>query len=313
MKHLPSYTLPKTAKQCVPGDMAISKRTALITGCSDGGIGAAMAKILREKDYYIFATLRNTSKAGTLRDLSDVEIVELDVTSDASIARCAEHVKERTGGTLDILVNNAGRDFLMPLLDVNIGEAKKHFDVNFWSVLAVTQAFAPMLIAAQGVIVNHSSVVWNLAIAWGGIYSTSKAAVKQISEVLRVELQPLGVRVVTAIIGAVDTPILENSHPGPFQMPSSSYSEPVRPIIAEICQGKTRAGLTAVDEVARQLVDDILGGAQGPVWRGATSTVCRWLSSWLPDWLLDPINNGARGTKELRQYYLSNPPGMSPR
>lgn len=74
----------------------------------------------------------------------------------------------RTGGTLDLLVNNAGRDFLMPLLDANIKEAKKFFDVNFWSVLAVTQAFAPMVIKAKGVVANHSSIVANLAITWGG-------------------------------------------------------------------------------------------------------------------------------------------------
>lgn len=149
--------------------MSILKKTALITGCSDGGIGAAMAKVLREKDYYVFASLRNVAKAGTLRDLSDVEIIELDVTSSSSIARCVEHVRKRTGGTLDMLVNNAGRDFLMPLLDVDINDAKELFDVNFWSVLAVTQAFAPFLIQAKGVVVNQSSVVWNLAVVWGGM------------------------------------------------------------------------------------------------------------------------------------------------
>ncbi|KAK8047613.1 NADPH-dependent 1-acyldihydroxyacetone phosphate [Apiospora saccharicola] len=103
-------------------------------------------------------------------------------------------------------------------------------------------------------IVNHSSVVWNLAIAWGGIYSTSKAAAKQLSEVLRVELEPLGVRVVTAIIGAVDTPIFENSHPGPLKMPSTSYCEPIRPFISEIREGKKQPeGLTSADEIARQM------------------------------------------------------------
>lgn len=100
--------------------------------------------------------------------LSNVDILELDVTSDASIKQCAGQVQARTGGTLDILVNNASRDFLMPLLDVNINEAKEFFDVNFWAALAVTQAFAPMVIKSKGIILNHSSVVWNLAIAWGG-------------------------------------------------------------------------------------------------------------------------------------------------
>ncbi|RYP66469.1 hypothetical protein DL770_008791 [Monosporascus sp. CRB-9-2] len=105
--------------------MSISKKTVLITGCSDGGIGASMAKILHEKG------------------LEDVENLELKATSKESIVRCAEVVRKRTGGTLDMLVNNAGRDFLIPLLDTDVEEAKMFFDVNFWSVLAVTQAFAP--------------------------------------------------------------------------------------------------------------------------------------------------------------------------
>ncbi|KAI1159137.1 putative short-chain dehydrogenase/reductase [Nemania serpens] len=241
-------------------------KTALITGCSDGGIGAAMAKILREKDYYVFAALRNYN----------VDILELDVTSDASIKQCAGQVQARTGGTLDILVNNASRDFLMPLLDVNINEAKEFFDVNFWAALAVTQAFAPMVIKSKGIILNHSSVVWNLAIAWGGIYSTSKAALKQLSDVLRVELELLGVRVVTAVIGAVDTNIFSNSHPDALRMPSNSYYEPIRQFLSFI-------------------------------WRGTTATTCRWLSGWLPLWLLDMLNNGARGITKLRQYYAKRP------
>ncbi|RYP74976.1 hypothetical protein DL771_002624 [Monosporascus sp. 5C6A] len=188
--------------------MVISKKTVLLTGCSNGGIGASMAEIIREKGYHVFSTLPNTFKARTLIGLNDVEILELGVTSKESIARCAEQGRKRTGGTLDMLINNAGRDFLMPLMDTDIEEAKEFFNV-----------FAPMLIKAKGVIVNHSSIVRNLLIPWGGIYSSSKAAVKQLSEILRVELEPLGVRVVTALIGAVDTQIFANSHPDAFKMP----------------------------------------------------------------------------------------------
>lgn len=145
--------------------MTISKKTALITGCSDGGLGAAMAKVLHEKGYHVFATLRNTSKAGTLRDLSDVDIIELDVSSKDSIARCAAKVRGRTD-TLDMLVNNAGIDFFMPLLDTDIEGAKKFFDVNFWSVPLVTQAFADLITKARGVIVNASSALWNIPTPW---------------------------------------------------------------------------------------------------------------------------------------------------
>ncbi|KAI0891083.1 putative short-chain dehydrogenase/reductase [Annulohypoxylon nitens] len=278
-------------------------KTALITGCSDGGIGAAVTKVLLEKGYHVFATLRNTSKAGTLANLSEVEILELEVTSEESIARCAEQVRERTGGTLDLLINNAGRDYIMPLLDVDIKEAKKYFDLNFWSVLAVTQAFAPMVIKAKGVIANHTSIVWNLAICWGGMYSTSKAAVKQLSEVMRIELEPLGVRVVTALIGLVDTHIFANSTVDEFRMPSNSYYEPVRQFIVDTREGRKAAKLENVDVTARYLVDDILGGAKGCIWRGALSTECKWLSTYLPFWLMDILNNKARGLVELKNYY----------
>ncbi|RYP01783.1 hypothetical protein DL764_006070 [Monosporascus ibericus] len=283
--------------------MSASKKMVLITGCSDGGIGASMAKILHEKGYYVFATLRNTSKAGTLMGLNDVEILELEVTSKESITRCAEQVRKRSGGTLDMLVNNAGRDFLMPLLDTDVEDAKKFFDVNFWSVLAVTQAFAPMLIKAKGVIVNHSSIVWNLLIPWGGVYSSSKAAVKQLSEILRVELEPLGVRVVTALIGAVDTQIFDNSHPDSFNMPSDSYYQPIRQFIVDQREAKKQPKMEHVDVTARHLVNDVLGGAKGLIWRGAASTDAKWLSWLLPTWALEMATNGTRGLSELRRYY----------
>ncbi|KAK8121960.1 hypothetical protein PG984_010630 [Apiospora sp. TS-2023a] len=88
--------------------MKLPKTKALITGCSNGGSGAAMAK------------------AGTLRNISDVKIVELDDGLDSSIARCADYVRELTGGTLDVLVKNANRDFVILPLDVNMNEANQH-------------------------------------------------------------------------------------------------------------------------------------------------------------------------------------------
>ncbi|KAK9236561.1 hypothetical protein V1525DRAFT_345839, partial [Lipomyces kononenkoae] len=95
-----------------------------------------------------------------------VETLELEVTPTESIEQAAQAVAKRTGETLDVLVNNAGADFVMPLLDVTLDEAKKLYDVNVWSMLATTKAFAPMLIKAKGM---HGS-------AWAGVYSSSKVA-----------------------------------------------------------------------------------------------------------------------------------------
>ena len=60
---------------------------------------------------------------------------------------------------LDVLVNNSGRGYVIPALDADMEEARKVFDVNFWGVLAVTQAFSPLLLEAKGTILNIGSVV----------------------------------------------------------------------------------------------------------------------------------------------------------
>jgi 1-acylglycerone phosphate reductase len=157
----------------------MAKKTVLITGCSAGGIGAAMTKAFTDLDYHVFATLRDTAKAGPLAQMANVEILQLEVTSRESIEQCVLEVQSRTGGTLDVLVNNAGADFVIPLLDASIEEAKKLYDVNVWSILATTQAFAPLLIKAKGTVCNISSIVATMPLAWGGKYMHSSIPLHQ--------------------------------------------------------------------------------------------------------------------------------------
>lgn len=146
----------------------VTKKTVLITGCSADGIGWAMAKDFHQRGFYVFATARTPSKTGNLAELSDVEILELDVTVPRTIQQCKEIVAKRTGGTLDVLVNNAGVEFNSPLLDTEIAEAKALYDVNVWGPLAVVQAFAPLLIEAKGVVYNQSSIDAALNMVWAG-------------------------------------------------------------------------------------------------------------------------------------------------
>lgn len=146
----------------------MSEKTVLITGCSEGGIGAALAKAFHAKGYHVFATLRNPAKAGSLEPVTGIDISTLDVTEKKSIQQCVQYIETKTGGKLDVLVNNAGADCTMPLLDVSLEEAKALYDLNVWAVLALTQAFAPMLVKARGTVVNINSVAAKLILAWGG-------------------------------------------------------------------------------------------------------------------------------------------------
>ena len=143
-------------------------KTVLITGCSNGGLGAAMAKVYRSKGFRVFATLRNKAKVGDLDEVDGIEILELEVTSVESIQQCANIVAKCTGDTLDILVNNAGVGTARPLLDTSLNDAKKMYDTNVWSILAMAQAFSPMLIKARGTMCNISSVSGEIVFAWQG-------------------------------------------------------------------------------------------------------------------------------------------------
>lgn len=150
-------------------------KTVLITGTSAGGIGSALAQAFQKRGLHVFATARDASKIDHgLAELPNVSLLTLDVTSSSSISAAVAAVRAHTSagdgrhgghhGSLDYLVNNAGAGQVAPFLDVELEEARRVFEVNFWGVLAVTQAFAPLLVEARGAVVNVGSVAaeaWN--------------------------------------------------------------------------------------------------------------------------------------------------------
>jgi 1-acylglycerone phosphate reductase len=292
----------------------IQKKTVLITGCSTGGIGSAMAKIFHKRGFYVFATARDPSKAADLSELSNVEILELDVTLPQTISQCKETVTKRTGGKLDVLVNNAGVEFVCPLLDVDIAEAKRLYDVNVWGPLAMVQAFAPLLIEAKGIISNHSSIDGALSMVWAGkpakastpanlgekantalqgIFSSSKTATARLSETMRLELEPLGVRVVTIMCGSADTPMFTKPS-GQMKLPESSHYYHVQDAAYKERMDHLSKAMQ-VDVLADKLVSDILGGAKGLIWHGAFATIVRFTTWAFPTWYLDRLINADRG------------------
>ncbi len=146
------------------------KRTVLITGCSEGGLGFALCRAFAQEGCHVFATARDPTKAASLEKDGICEVLSLDVTSRQSIDECVARVRQNTGSKgLDVLVNNAGVGLTAPLLDTSIDEARHLFEVNVWGMLAVTQAFAPLLIEAKGSILNISSLAGAVSMAWQGM------------------------------------------------------------------------------------------------------------------------------------------------
>ena len=116
----------------------VSEKTILITGCSQGGLGDALARALRQRGHRVIATARNPAKMSHFQALG-IEILNLDVLSEESIAQCVKTVAAQHNGAVDILINNSGAGYSIPLTDASLAEARRLFDLNVWSGLAMIE------------------------------------------------------------------------------------------------------------------------------------------------------------------------------
>lgn len=263
--------------------MSTPRKTCLITGCSIGGIGASLASTFASSNYDVFATARNTFQIPHfLHENPNITVLTLDVTSSASITAAVASVQEATGSKLDVLINNAGIGLELPVLDTPLSAARQLFDVNFFGTLGMIQAFAPMLINARGCIVNNSSVGGFLSIPFISIYQASKAALTRFSEVLRLELAPLGVRVITLVTGGVATKFVANLQAS--ELPQGSYYMPVKDVIAE--KSKEIPYAMAPEVYAEEVLRNVERGATGMVWVGGAAGWVRLAFWFAPQWLL---------------------------
>lgn len=151
--------------------MALDRRTVLITGCSAGGIGEGLAIEYQRRGYHVFATTRNIKKiSNSLSSLPNVTSLALDVISQQSIDAAVKQVSKITESRLDVLVNNSGAALTAVALDTDVGQARNMFEVNVLGVLAVTKAFAPLLMESKDAcIVNNSSINGETNVLFSGM------------------------------------------------------------------------------------------------------------------------------------------------
>lgn len=294
------------------------KKTVLITGCSQYGIGAALAERLADQGHTVFATARNPGRIPyELRDHEHVTTLTLDVTDEASIHAAVTAFKAAGHGGLDVLVNNAGHGYTMPLLDVDIDKAKRCHDVAVWGPVRMVQAFSELLIASRGRVVNVGSVMGCLASPWTGtyhqslphnsqpvtrpygvvfviliqftgIYSSAKSALQLLSETMRLELQPFGVTVVCLITGTVKTKFhINDVKVNDFVLPPKSLYQSLLGPITRVATGESAPEAMSVEDYVTQILPDVLGNNRGgKVWRGASAGAVWFAVTWLPMYIV---------------------------
>ena len=233
-------------------------KVALVTG-SSSGIGLETCLALARDGFHTFASMRDTKKAAALQEAAkkenlSIEVIELDVDKEDSIKSAVSKVMS-DAGRIDVLVNNAGYGLFGSLEDVPIEDFKKQFETNLFGIIILIQQVAPIMRnQGDGFIVNISSVAGRIGFPGSSAYISSKFALEGLSESLRYELGPFGVKVIIIEPGVVKTPFF-SSMKVVEPKPDSPYKEITDKIISAV---KMMAELgTLPVEVAKTVVKSI--------------------------------------------------------
>lgn len=190
-------------------------KPVLVTGASSG-IGEATALHLAHKGFRVFAAARRVEKLHTLAAMASGRItpLALDVANAASIAAAMKAV-EAGGAPLFGLVNNAGVSVTGPIEEVPIDDWRRQFETNVFGVVAMIQAVLPSMRAAgEGRIVNIGSVAGRIVAPFMGAYGASKHALEGLTDALRRETRPFGIKVSLIRPGFINTPFGEQEQDG---------------------------------------------------------------------------------------------------
>ena len=195
-----------------------NQKTVVITGCSSG-FGHVTALHLARHGWQVFATVRKESDQARLLAEAMAVVpgnagrlvpVMCDITNAEDVTGLGQTVAAATP-RLAGLVNNAGTAFPAPLELLPLDELREQLEINVVGHLAVTQALLPSLKAGHGTIINVSSESGRVVFPITGAYHMSKFALEAMSDCLRIELAPFGVRVVVLEPGASPTAIWATS------------------------------------------------------------------------------------------------------
>ncbi len=249
----------------------------VVTG-SNSGIGRSAAVRLAAGGHEVYATMRNTDKAGKLLEFAaaagaTVHPIALDVTDDESVRAGMAEIVERAGRPVDILVNNAGIGYNAVTEDLDLDRCREVFETNFYGIVRCSQAVLPsMRERRSGHIVNVTSIAGKIAALAQVAYTSSKFAAECLSDSMAQELAPYGIKVSIIEPGITKTAIMAKNADFPA---GTSYEWAYQREFAFYA-----AGLAS--NVQPDVVADV-------IWEAVTtdSPKLRWRCAWGADELID--------------------------
>ena len=250
-------------------------QVVLITGCSSG-IGKSIAVELATRGQIVHATARN---ADSIIRMKGIHPLQLDVTKIETIKAAVSEVM-RISGRIDMLINNAGFGLMGPVLELSLDAFRRQMETNVTGLLAVTQEVAPHMIRqGSGRIINVGSVSGILTSPFAGAYCASKAAVHSLSDAMRLEMEPLGIKVITLQPGGVISRFGDTATEG-ISLCKDSFYAPIKSAIEERAR-IGQVGSMDADEFARIVTNDLLADNPPAIIRHAINSIklpaIRWL------------------------------------
>ncbi|KAJ7446796.1 hypothetical protein FB451DRAFT_787746 [Mycena latifolia] len=271
-------------------------RTVCITGCSAGGLGDALAREFQSRGFQVFATSRQLSSMESLAALENVTTIVLDVTDGESIRAAKSQISGLTGGKLDVLVNNAGITYPYAVADFDMDRVRAVYDVNLFGPMHMAKEFIPLLLASDDArVIQLGSLAGVMPIPFNAPYNSSKAAVHNFSDTLRVELAPFNVKVITIASGNVKSNIMKAE-----ALPADSIYQPIRAEYQSDRLDKFQDGAMEADVWATSVVTECLKPSpKSWVWIGPNSWLVWTLSTFTSRTGFDSIVSNKFGIAKL--------------
>ncbi|XP_010441179.1 PREDICTED: uncharacterized protein LOC104724393 [Camelina sativa] len=270
--------------------MESGRPVVLITGCSQGGIGHALASEFSKKGCQVVATSRSRSSMTDLEQDSRFFVKELDIQSEQNVNKVVLEVIDKFG-RIDVLVNNAGVQCVGPLAEIPFAAMENTFNTNVYGTMRMIQAVVPHMVSKKkGKIVNVGSVTVMAPGPWAGVYTATKAAIHALTDTFRLELRPFGIDVINVVPGAVRTNIANTAVASINKMPELKLYKPYEEAIRERAYLSQRIKPTPAETFAKDTVAAVLK-KNPPAWfsSGRNSTLMA-IMYHMPLWLKDIQN-----------------------
>ena len=271
-------------------------RSVVITGASTG-IGWASAKLLLDRGFRVFGSVRKQADADRLKSEFGANFTPLlfDVTDEAAVLAAARTVRAALNGeTLTGLVNNAGIAVAGPVLELAADEFRRQMDVNVIGPIIATQAFGPLLGSdpslkgPKGRIVMISSVAGKNGNPLTAAYAASKHAIEGLSESLRREMMLFGIDVIIIAPGPVKTPIWSKAEEVDISVYKNSPFFPALERVRKFMLHLGEIGLPA-EKIAERIADALTSASPKVRYQITPDPLRRLMTSVLPKRTVDKI------------------------